>query len=170
MNTRLARSIAAAMVALAWLMTSVSFADDVHHDAHPGHKIFRPAEIQWTAAPNSLLPGAQMAILEGDPSKAEPFAMRLRFPPGFKVMPHTHTQPERITVNAGTLNIGFGPTFDESKTQALPVGTFGTWAPGVQHYAWFGDETILQLNSIGPWQVIYVNPADDPRKAPRNAK
>jgi hypothetical protein len=26
-------------------------------------------------------------------------------------------------------------------------------------------ETILQLSSIGPWQVIYANPADDPRRS-----
>jgi len=24
-------------------------------------------------------------------------------------------------------------------------------------------ETVLQLNSVGPWKIIYVNAADDPR-------
>lgn len=26
------------------------------------------------------------------------------------------------------------------------------------------DEVILQLHGIGPWSVIYVDPADDPMK------
>lgn len=132
--------------------------------SHPGRLIFRPDEIKWTDAPSSLAPGAKMAIFEGDPNRPEAFAMRLRFPPGYKVMPHWHTQPERITVISGTLNIGFGRKFDASKTEALPAGTFGVWAPGIVHFAWFDRETVLQLNSVGPWQVNYANPADDPRR------
>ena len=26
------------------------------------------------------------------------------------------------------------------------------------------EESVVQLNSIGPWEVNYVNPKDDPRK------
>ena len=36
--------------------------------------------------------------------------------------------------------------------------------PGSNHFAWTAEETIVQLNGIGPWGVTYVDPADDPRK------
>jgi hypothetical protein len=31
------------------------------------------------------------------------------------------------------------------------------------HFAYAEGETVIQLNSIGPWGLEYVNPADDPR-------
>jgi hypothetical protein len=128
-----------------------------------GHHIFRPGEIQWKDAPPSLPPGAQVALLEGDPTKEGPFAMRLKFPDGYRVMPHVHGKTERVTVISGTLNIGFGEKFDEKTTHEMPVGTFGYWEPGVAHFGWMRGETVLQLNSVGPWTLTYVNPADDPR-------
>jgi hypothetical protein len=128
------------------------------------HRIYRPDDIQWKDAPDSLPPGAKMAILDGDPAKEGPFCMRLKFPDGYRVMPHWHPRTERVTVIYGTLNLGFGDKFDEHATHALPEGTYGYWTPGVRHFAWAKGETVLQLNSIGPWQINYVDQADDPRK------
>src|SRR5438876_11883307 len=54
------------------------------------HRIYKPDQIEWKDAPNSLPPGAKIAILDGDPSKSGPFCMRLKFPDGYKVMPHWH--------------------------------------------------------------------------------
>jgi hypothetical protein len=48
-------------------------------DAQP-QRMYSPDQIKWQPGPPSLLPGAQMAVLEGDPSKPGFFAMRLRFP------------------------------------------------------------------------------------------
>ena len=129
-----------------------------------GHRMFRPEEIQWKDAPNSLPPGAQIAILDGDPAKSGPFCMRLKFPDGYKVMPHWHPRTERVTVISGTLNLGFGEAFDAHATHPLPAGTYGYWTPGVRHFAWMQGETVLQLNSIGPWQIDYVHASDDPRQ------
>jgi len=36
--------------------------------------------------------------------------------------------------------------------------------PKATHFAFFNDETVLQVHGVGPWQVNYVNPEDDPRK------
>jgi hypothetical protein len=33
---------------------------------------------------------------------------------------------------------------------------------GTHHFAWFGEEMVLQLHGIGPWTVTFVNPADAP--------
>ena len=32
------------------------------------------------------------------------------------------------------------------------------------HYAWAEVESIVQINGVGPFDVIYVDPKDDPRK------
>lgn len=125
--------------------------------------LFRPDDIKWEAGPPSLPAGAQMAVLEGDPKKEGPFTMRLKLPDGFRVMPHTHPKTERVTVMAGTFNLGMGEKFDEKATQALPAGSHGHWPAGMKHFAWAKGETIIQLHGIGPWQIVYVNPADDPR-------
>jgi len=57
-----------------------------------GMGLFVPSEVPWSEGPASLQKGAQMAVLEGDPAREGPFTMRLRFPEGFEVSPHWHTQ------------------------------------------------------------------------------
>jgi hypothetical protein len=34
----------------------------------------------------------------------------------------------------------------------------------MHHYAWSKGETEVQVSAMGPFQLIYVNPADDPSK------
>src|SRR5438874_1841789 len=67
--------------------------------------VYAPAEIKWQAGPASIPPGAKLALLEGDPTKDGPFVMRLKLPDGYRIPPHTHAKPERLTVISGTFNI-----------------------------------------------------------------
>ena len=122
-----------------------------------------PAEIDWRAAEN-LPPGAQVAVLEGDPSKEGYFTMRLKMPDGYRVPPHWHSTQERVTVLSGTLNLGMGETFDQDKTKALGAGTYSSMQPKMRHFGWMTGETVLQLSTMGPWTITYVHPDDDPRK------
>jgi len=126
--------------------------------------LFPASSIEWKEGPASLPKGAQMAILEGDPAQPGVFTMRLRFPDGFQVPPHWHTQMEHATVVSGVLHLGMGDTFDRAATRALQAGSFGFWPAGTRHYAWAEGETVLQLHGQGPWTLTYVNPADDPRR------
>ena len=71
---------------------------------------------------------------------------------------------EHVTVLSGTFNMGTGDKLDMTKTRPLTVGGFAIMQPGTTHFAWTTDETIVQIHSVGPWGVTYVNPADDPRK------
>ena len=121
-------------------------------------------EIQWKDGPASLPPGAKIAVLEGDPTKEGPFVFRVKVPDGYKIPPHTHPKPERVTVIAGTFHLGMGARFDSSKGTAMPAGSYGTWPPGMKHYVWVKGETIVQFHGDGPWTINYVNPDDDPRK------
>lgn len=126
--------------------------------------VFAPADIKWQEGPTSIPSGAKLALLEGDPGKEGPFVMRLKLPDGYRIPPHTHPKPERLTVISGTFHIGMGDKFDTAKGMALPAGTYGTWAPGMRHYVWTKGETVVQLHGVGPWMIEYVNPDDDPRK------
>ncbi len=122
-----------------------------------------PADLKWGPAPNALPPGAQAAVLEGDPSATGTFAMRLKIPAGYTIAPHSHPRQERVTVLSGQFQLGHGRSFDESKLQTLEAGSFFSLPPGMEHFARASADTVLQLNSDGPWGIKYVNPADDPR-------
>lgn len=124
-----------------------------------------PTEIQWKDGPPSLPPGAKFAVLEGDPAKDGFFTMRILVPDGYKIPPHTHPKVEHVTVISGTFNLGTGEKFDQAATQPMPAGTFGFWPPGMKHFAWAKGATVVQLHGIGPWKIVYLNPADDPRNA-----
>lgn len=132
---------------------------------HPS--VYRSGEIKWTDGPALLPAGASMAVLEGDSSAEGPFVIRFKFPDKYRIAPHTYPKTERVTVITGTLQLGMGEKFDENAAQALPAGTFGFWPAQMQHFAWAEAETILQLHGIGPWQITYVNPDDDPRNQKR---
>jgi quercetin dioxygenase-like cupin family protein len=130
-----------------------------------GHRMLSLQDIKWAPAPPSIPPGAEAAVLYGDPSKDGLFAMRLKFPKGYKIAPHTHPKPEVLTVISGTFRLGMGETADQSKAKAFAPGSFISLSPGMAHFASSDDDnTVVQLNSTGPWTLNYINQADDPRK------
>jgi quercetin dioxygenase-like cupin family protein len=128
-------------------------------------RLYPAATIEWKAGPAALPPGAKMAVLEGDPTKEGSFVVRFQFPDGYHVAPHTHPKTERVTVISGVLHLATGEALDRNSAKGLPAGSFGFWPAGMKHTAWSEGETIIQLHGIGPWQINYVNPADDPRNA-----
>jgi len=128
------------------------------------HEIVSPEAIEWAPGPASIPPGAEAAVLYGDPSKEELFALRLKLPQGYHIAPHTHPKPEVVTIISGTLSLGMGETADQNEAEALPAGSFFAMAPGMAHYVYADEETVLQLNSTGPWSLTYVDPKDDPRQ------
>ena len=92
-------------------------------------------------------------------------ACRLQAPAGYKVPPHTHPTTERVTVISGSFHLGMGEKFDETAGPELSPGSFAVLPAGMAHFAWSTGESVVQIQSEGPFQIKYVNPADDPRKA-----
>jgi quercetin dioxygenase-like cupin family protein len=133
-------------------------------DTMEGHTILPPHEIKWGPAPAVLPPGAEAAVLFGDPSKEGLFVLRLKLPAGYSVAPHTHPVDEVITVISGTFRMGSGETADRRKAQPLPAGSFFALPPGMAHYVFIEEETVVQISTVGPWGLTYVNPEDDPRQ------
>lgn len=121
-------------------------------------------DIKWGPAPPVFEKGAEFAVLQGDPSKAEEFTVRLRFPNGYRIAPHTHPTIENVTVLKGTFYAGMGEKFVESDMKAFARDAFASIPANHAHYAMARGQTIVQVHAIGPFVLTYVNPADDPSK------
>ena len=141
------------------LSAATAAAQDASHAV-----IALPDQLTWGPAPPALPPGAKLAVLEGNPSEAGPFTMRVLLPAGYRIPPHYHAAVEHVTVIKGMFKIGMGERYDPSAMTPLPAGTFAALQPGTRHFAEAQGETIVQLHGVGPWGLTYVNPADDPRK------
>jgi hypothetical protein len=127
------------------------------------HIMVSPADLRWADVP-SLPPGAKIAVIEGPPSEAVPFTFRLKLPANYKIPAHWHPAIEHVTVISGAINLGLGDKLDEAKTKPLSIGSVAIMQPKTNHFAWTKEETIVQVHGVGPWDLTYVNPADDPRK------
>lgn len=103
------------------------------------------------AGPPSIPPGAEAVVLYGDPAQEGLFALRLRLPMGYAIAPHSHPKAEVVTAISGTFSLGMGETVDQSMAQPLPAGSFFAMPPGTAHYAIADEDTVIQLNSTGPW-------------------
>jgi len=129
------------------------------------HVAIAPADIKWGPGPASLPAGAQMAVLDGDPGKAGmPFVIRAKFPDGYKIAPHWHPTDENVAVMSGTFVVGLGDKFDEKSMTTLAAGGYAHMPKRMHHYASAKGETVIQVHGVGPFQVNYVNAADDPSK------
>ena len=132
--------------------------------AAPKHVMTAASDVKWGPGPPSLPPGAQMAVLDGDPAIAgKPFVIRAKFPDGYRVAPHWHPTDENVVVISGSFSVGTGDTFNEGTMMALAPGGYAKMPKEVHHYAMAKGETVIQVHGTGPFVVTYVNPTDDPR-------
>jgi quercetin dioxygenase-like cupin family protein len=138
-------------------------ASSSHHKAASKREaiVKTPDQLDWQPA-KRLPAGAQVAVLDGNPMKADHYVMRLKLPDGFKIPPHWHPADEHVTVLQGEIKVGMGSTWDDSKLNTAPTGTYANIPAHQQHFGQAQGETILQLGGTGPWQIHYVNPSDDP--------
>ena len=90
--------------------------------------------------------------------------LRLKFPGGFAVPPHRHTKDEMVTVISGKFGIGASEKLDRAAVKQLVPGSFVHLPAGVAHYAVADGETVVQINGVGPFDITYIDPNDDPRK------
>jgi quercetin dioxygenase-like cupin family protein len=140
------------------LGSSMIHANEQHHAVVPGDT------VEWGPAPPSLPAGAQAAMLFGNPAEEGPFVLRLKFPAGFIVPPHRHSKDELVTVISGRFTVGVGEKLDRASAQPLPPESFVHLPAGMPHFALVDEETVVQINGQGPFDITYVNPADDPRQ------
>jgi quercetin dioxygenase-like cupin family protein len=143
------------VLALTALALSLSTALAQDHQ----HTMVNANDVKWKEAP-PVLPGAQISVLYGDPTKEGMFVMRLKLPANYKVPPHTHPVDEIVTVISGEFNIGMGKEFDVSKTKPYTAGGLIAMPPGTEHFVHTKQETVVQISTQGPWALKYSNPND----------
>jgi len=134
--------------------------------ASAAHKnAFTPDQIQYGPPPPFVPAGAELAVLEGNPMGATgDYTIRLKMPDGYKIAPHWHPKRENVTVISGTLKVGMGDKFDESKMMSFPATSFAYLDPSMHHSAMASGETVVQIHGVAPVKFNYVDPNDDPSK------
>jgi quercetin dioxygenase-like cupin family protein len=130
-------------------------------------------EAKFGPAPPMLPPGAQLAVLSGNPMGTGAYAVRVRFPANYAIPAHSHPTDENVVVTTGDVTFGMGDklskTAKENKT--LKVGGYALMPMGMNHYAFAGSAGAdIVLYGQGPVEFKYVNAADDPRNATPAAK
>jgi quercetin dioxygenase-like cupin family protein len=118
---------------------------------------------KWGTAPPMLPPGAQIAVLSGDPTKAVPYAVRLKFPANYDIPAHSHPTDENVVVVSGEFIAGMGNTLDRTSGVKLGAGGYALMPAHGNHFAYTKVETTIILYGEGPVEFKYVNPSDDPR-------
>jgi hypothetical protein len=150
-------SVSAALLALAALSAWPAGAAEEHHTVVPVEG------VTWSPGPPTLPSGAQLAVLFGSPAEDGPFVIRLKFPAGYEVPPHWHSKEELVTVIAGAFGMGTGEALDRDAAPLLAADSFVRIPARMPHYAWTDQETVVQINGMGPFDITYVNSKDDPR-------
>lgn len=148
--------VAAAVLAFAALCAPVAIAQSAH-------VMENPAAAKWGPAPPMLPPGAQIAVLAGDPTKSGPYTVRLKFPANYDIPAHSHPTDENVAVVSGEFFAGMGTKLDRKSGGGLRAGGFALMPAGMNHFAYTKVETTILLYGQGPVDFTYVNPADDPR-------
>ena len=159
------KTFASVIIVAGLLMTGASAAMRADHP-HAGQNL---RDANWSPAPPFLPKGAQIAVLEGDPTKPGLYAVRLKFPEHYAIPAHSHPTDEHVVVTSGALVFGMGDVLDKrsSANTKLTVGGFVDASANVNHFAFTRDEeTTIVLYGEGPVEFNYVNPNDDPRNHP----
>jgi hypothetical protein len=126
---------------------------------------FTPDAIQYGPAPSFVPPGAQLAVLEGNPlAPSGDYTVRLKMPDGYRIAPHWHPKRENVTVVSGTFKVGMGDRFEESSMLSFPAGSFAYLDPDMHHYAMASGEVVVQIHGMSPVQFNYINADDDPSR------
>lgn len=153
------------ILALAWVAAPVETARAQAVATVP--IVIRPASIVWQPGPPTLEPGSQGAVLAGNPSQPGPFTLRVRLPAKFRIAPHRHPVDERLTVLSGTLCFAAATARTVARdTSCIGPGTFRLMPANVVHSDWAPVAVEYQIEALGPFDLTYVNPNDDPRQRP----
>ena len=148
---------------LVTFFVAVALSADAPYDAPRGFTQVLPSAIKWISSP--VVPGTYRAVLLGNPDEPGPFVMRVKAPPGTRIMPHTHREERVYTVLAGEWKLGFGEKFDDRKLVTFPAGSVYRLPANVPHFQATGQsETIVQINSVGPSTTEFLNPSDGVQK------
>jgi hypothetical protein len=146
--------LALAAFASAIVVASVAVAQN----GAPGVVALTPEEMKWQSQGALAAPGLEQANLVGDPARSGPYTIRLRFPKGYRILPHTHPDARDVTILSGIFATGYGERFEPANLKVLPAGSFYTEPANMPHYIYIKEDVILQVSGTGPSGRKFVNP------------
>jgi quercetin dioxygenase-like cupin family protein len=131
------------------------------------HVIQATKEVKWGPAPPMVPPGAEIAVVSGNPFQPVPYTVRLKFPANYAIPAHSHPTDENVVVVSGAVTFGIGDKLDKSAAanKTIGVGGYALVPANHNHFAYTTKQSTIVLYGIGPVDFKYVNPADDPRNA-----
>ena len=116
-----------------------------------------PETLRWSSPPN--IPGVKAVWILGAEEKAGPYILRVRLGKGSRIPPHTHPDERHTTVLSGTIYVGFGENFDETRVVAVPAGAVYVAPANVPHYIWAKDgDAEYQEAGVGPTATVILKP------------
>lgn len=119
---------------------------------------------KWMAGPPGLPAGSTFMVVKGDPSKEGMFTIRAKLPANYAVPPHHHLTDEKVSVKAGgPLTYGMGDKMNAGSSGSLEKGYHVTMGANMNHWASTTAATEIEVSAMGPFSIVYVNAADDPR-------
>ena len=143
-------------IILLFLISIKSLAQDPNSSSSNPKQVCE-GSLQWSETKPPMLPGAKIAIIEGNPKAEGHFTIRVKFPPYYKIPAHIHPVDERTTVLKGAISIGFGDVLDTLNAKTVTEGCFYLNPAGMHHYAFTsGEETEIQISTNGPWGLELI--------------
>ncbi len=139
------------------------FAGSTISTADTDHTFVTPDQLKWGPAPPVLPPGAEAAVLSGDPGKKGWFVVALRGPQGYTVPPHWHSTTENVTVISGSFTMGMGDSAGTAGT-TLPVGGYAKMPAKMHHWGTAASPFVIYISAMGPFDIHYIHAEDDPMK------
>lgn len=131
-------------------LTSVAFAETLT----PAPVL--PEQLRWISPP--ALPALQSAWVLGAETQSDLYLIRVKLALGGRIPPHTHPDKRMTTVLSGTLYVGFGTVWDESKIIAVPAGAVYAVPERIPHYLWAKDSAVIyQETGLGPTGTAFVS-------------
>lgn len=156
------RNLVLALAIAGLTLLACQFSTIAAQVASPERHSFTPNDTPWGPAPPFLAPGAQFAVLEGDPTASTgDYTIRLKMPDGYRIAPHFHPLRENVTVISGTFKLGMGDIFKANNMKAFNAGSFAFLDPNMHHYAMACGEVVVQVHGSSPLQFNFINPEDD---------
>lgn len=111
-------------------------------------------ELRWFT-PAYYHDGRQRAQLFGDSGRGGPWIDRVKIPADARVLAHTHSQDELVTVIEGTWYLGEGAKFDAAKLKGYPAGSFIVIPAGIPHFVAAKEGTVVvQLSGTEKFQTV----------------
>ncbi len=113
------------------------------------------SSLKWQQIPGMPV-GGMVTVIDGNPNSHDSFVIRIKLPPNYHMLPHSHSINEYYTILSGTYYLSIGNEASLKNSLVLPAGSFVKIPALLSHSGWTKTETIIQIQGIGPHGLEYA--------------